>query len=234
MANEKNVAGRKPSLKAWATKFGHTFRTDYQNDSGIHILLFMAGDRGSDLIQVALREFAKSNGIPVDDPLFQEAVCLQAGTVIAKTKNSPCATEVMQAIGQSSVLKKLISSIEGKDVPDDKKAKNSPVQRDKPKNKTIPDPSAMTIAAHPIAVEPRFAPQQPVDRAVTPPPVVTALQPVIPRQTIGNHDSITTPSQQPTDLDMGMGDEIEMDSGSSQPDNNLKALKSRWLSGHDY
>ena len=74
MTNETSRAGRKPVSKTWDTKFSHTLRTDFATDSDVHLLLFIAGDRASQLIHAALQAFAKANGIPIDDPAFQESV----------------------------------------------------------------------------------------------------------------------------------------------------------------
>lgn len=219
MTNETSRAGRKPVSKTWDTKFSHTLRTDFATDSDVHLLLFIAGDRASQLIHAALQAFAKANGIPIDDPAFQESVCLQAGTMIAKTKRSPNAVEVMQAIGKSAVLKKLIASLEngGKaGGPQAREIAPRALQAPMATNLPVMNTSLLSDTAKPIAaIEPQPVPSMAPSTQITPQP-----------------PNMEAPMAAPPTIEMGP--EIEIDLEEVKPASAVQTLKNRWLTGHDY
>lgn len=192
------------------------------------MLLFMAGDRASRLIQTALRAFATANGIPVDDPAFQESVCLQAGTMIAKTKRSPSATEVMQSLGKSAMLKKLISSIENGAHPS-----AHTLHQSAPKAPAPPPLSAPIRAPSPSP----FATPGPV-AAIEPKPAATVAQAIHtahqePHLAAPGVD-VARPKKMPVNIDMGPEIDIDINIEDGEPINPVQTLKNRWLTGHDY
>lgn len=213
MTNEKFKAGRKPVQKTWETKFSHIFRTDYANASDVHVLLFLSGDRASQLIEVALRAFAKANGIPVDDPELQESICLQSGSVIAKSKRSPSAMEVMQSIGKSAILKKLISSIDSGG-----QAVSNATDQTVPQRKPAPVSPPAVIEPKPIVAVAQALPITPLQPPLdSPSPVETSR-----------------PNKAPISIDMGPELEIEIDIEAEKPTDQVQTLKNRWLTNHDY
>ncbi len=218
---EKKKLGRKPRAKPWDVQQLHGFRTDYKVDSAIHILMYLAGDQSSQLISVALREFAASRCIPIDDTALQHSVFMQAAAMQASNKRPPLPSEVIEALGQNSVLDKLNSALglsESLTATTPRLPASTPVTP-----AFAPRPVPATISAQ---VSPKPAPTLPSAPAHAP---VASSTPQLQVQT-----PVATAAAQckpPPNIDMGPDIDLAPPPAEEATGN---SLKNRWLATHDY
>ena len=207
--------GRKPNVKSWATRLRHEVRTDYESDSDTHILMFIAGDRASEVISAALRDFANTHNIPIECPEFQQAVFMQASSLQAANKHAPYPSDVLAALGRNDVLDTLNHALgtQGQELLAPKKA-------------AVPAPAAPQaktyVTSLASAVQTKPAPSLPS----VPAPVSMAP--------LSSTPVASPPAQRKPLPDIDMGPEIDLAPHPAEPKSEGDAMKKRWLAGHDY
>jgi hypothetical protein len=230
MSSKLNRPGKKPSEKLWDDKISHTYRTSYKDDSDLHILIFLAGDKATELISTALRYYSNANGIDISDSAIQEEICSQAGVIFAKTRIPPSAEQVMQSIGKTKLLKRLHSIIDSHDSGDTKpKLKKEPINKpqDNIADKSIPAEIASKETTQKLlkldaSDSKNSENSQPVQSL---PPIASEASQI---------DSESVKSKKKIDVvDIGMGDEIEEEQEEAQVED-VSKLKNRWVSSHNY
>ena len=213
--------GRKPEVKPWDTRLTYNLRTNYTSDSATHILLFLAGDHATRLINAALHDFASSHDIPVDDPKFQHSVFMYAASLQATNTLPPLPNEVIEGLGQTSVLDKLNSAlgIAGTiAAPSPRLPASPPVTP-----AFVPRPVPATSSAQ---VPPKPAPALPSVPAHTP---VASSTPQLQVQT--PVATAAAPRKPPPNIDMGPDIDLAPPPAEEATGN---SLKNRWLATHDY
>jgi hypothetical protein len=231
MEAKTNRPGKKPCDKVWDDKISHTYRTSYKDSSDLHILIYLAGDKASDLISAALRLYAKENNIEIFDPALHVEVCTEVGVVFAKTKISPSAIQTMQSIGKMKILKRLHSVIDSEGSREDKSGLKA-----YSKSKAAEE-SKTSVSIHSPATE--------ITQDLSSVPAVQVLPELsnglsVPAQAYTPSNSATQNtfvgklSKKLDSVDSGMGEEIVPESDEQEATEDVGTLRNRWVSGHDY
>ena len=229
LPNSSKTSGRKPITKSWDARYSHNFRSNYETDAAVHILMFLAGEHCSDLIESALNSFAARHGIPVQDPEFQQSVFIQASSMHATNRRPPIGSEVMEVMGRTDILQTLALAI-GKD--------SENLQPAPPRTAVVPKPKAYVPLAAPA---PQILSASPPAKAPVATIAITSTREVQTTSTEAQTSSaqaahVPSPESKPRKpmVNIDMGPEIDIDSSGSGERNGTDSVKNRWLAAHDY
>lgn len=204
-----NKRGRRYQNKSWDLRLRHVFSVGYLEDADLHALMFISGDHFTSIMQRALREFASNHGLPTNDNDFQSKLYLAASKLISENREKPDQIDVLQSMGESSLIDKLGELAQVLSPSSDKAVAQ-------------PKPAAVATKSPLQPVQPKPAP-------------IAAAKP----QPIQGVPAQTTPSNvQPKprlplpEMDFGPElDENEMAAGQ-EVEVKKTPLKDRWLSRH--